>query len=88
MTGVAAAVEPASLGRSDVSRENQAKLTRRVVSAAEAALARNGVVAPVDVLTGIGWLPPTLVEEWRRGRVDHLERQAAVPAGDPRIRKR
>ncbi len=67
-------------GRSDVSRENQSKLARRVASAAEAALARSGVVAPVDVLTGLGWLPPTLVEDWRRGRVDHLERRAAVPA--------
>jgi hypothetical protein len=63
-----------------VSRGSQGKLARRVASAAEAALADGGVVAPVDVLTGIGWLPPSLVEQWRRGRVDNLESQAAVTA--------
>jgi hypothetical protein len=60
-------------------QEHQPKLERRVVTAAAAALARSRSVSSVDVLVGIGWLPPTFVEEWRRGRVDHLERRAAVP---------
>jgi hypothetical protein len=30
------------------------------------------------VLAQIGWLPWGLVDDWRRGRVDYLERVAAV----------
>jgi hypothetical protein len=48
------------------------------VVAAEAALAEGRSVALVDVLTGIGWLPPSVVDDWRRGRVDCLEHAAAV----------
>lgn len=55
---------------------NPTKLERRVAEAAEAALATRNVVTPVDVLVGIGWVPPSRVEEWRQGRVDYLERAA------------
>jgi hypothetical protein len=55
------------------------KLERRVVTVARAALARQRYVCPLDVLTGIGWLPAGLVTDWRRGHVDHLEAVAAVP---------
>jgi hypothetical protein len=51
----------------------RSKLERRVVAAAEDALARSGAVSPLDVLVGIGWLPPHLVDGWRRGQVDNLE---------------
>jgi hypothetical protein len=54
------------------------KLERRVVTAAEQALSRQRYVSPLDVLTGMGWLPPGLVTDWRRGRVPHLEAVAAV----------
>jgi hypothetical protein len=37
-----------------------------------AALDRNRCVAPIDVLTGLGWLRPEHVEAWRRGRVPTL----------------
>jgi hypothetical protein len=50
------------------------KLEQRVVTAAEAALARQKYVSPLDVLSGIGWLPPNLVDQWRQGRIDHLEK--------------
>jgi hypothetical protein len=53
-------------------------LQRRVAVAAEAALGRQRFVSPVDVLVGIGWLPSTAVEAWRRGGVADLERAAAV----------
>ncbi|GID31106.1 DUF2293 domain-containing protein [Paractinoplanes brasiliensis] len=56
------------------------KLERRVVSAAEQALERQRHVSPLDVLTGLGWLPPGLVTDWRQGRVPHLEGVAAVSA--------
>jgi hypothetical protein len=48
------------------------------MTAAQAALARQKFVAPLDVLTGIGWLPAGLVNDWRHGRIDHLEAVAAV----------
>lgn len=54
------------------------KLERRVVTAAEQALSRQRSVSPLDVLTGMGWLPPGLVTDWRQGRVPHLEAVAAV----------
>ncbi len=53
-------------------------LERRVAGAAEAALTRHASVSPVDVITGIGWLQQTKIDDWRRGRVDCLEQVAAV----------
>ncbi len=45
---------------------------RRVQAAAAAALNRNRFVAPIDVLTGLGWLRPQHAEAWRRGRVPYF----------------
>jgi hypothetical protein len=56
------------------------KLERRVVTAAELALTRQRYVSPLDVLTGMGWVPLGLVTDWRQGRVPHLEAVAAVSA--------
>ncbi|GAA2868265.1 hypothetical protein Acy02nite_09150 [Actinoplanes cyaneus] len=56
------------------------KLEKRVVTAADQALTRQGHVSPLDVLSGIGWVPPGLVTDWRQGRVPHLEAVAAVSA--------
>jgi hypothetical protein len=55
------------------------RLQQRVTRAAEGALAERDVVAPIDVLVGLGWLAPRCVEEWRQGRVDYLE--TVVEAG-------
>jgi hypothetical protein len=46
----------------------------RIVRAVEAILRRGKVVAPVDVLVGMGLLTPERLEDWRRGRVPYLER--------------
>ncbi|MFF5076426.1 DUF2293 domain-containing protein [Actinoplanes sp. NPDC000266] len=54
------------------------KLERRVVTAAEKALAQQRYVSPLDVLTGLGWLDPGRVTEWRQGRAPVLEAVAAV----------
>jgi hypothetical protein len=62
-----------------VSHDAGAKLERRISTAAQEALARRKFVSPVDVLVGIGWLPPGSVDDWRYGRVDRLERNATVP---------
>jgi hypothetical protein len=56
-----------------VSQQDRSKLDRRVEAAAEAALRAAKYVAPVDVLAGLGWLPPTLLDDWRKGRVGSLE---------------
>src|SRR6266511_2723625 len=56
----------------------RAGLERRVAAAAETLLTRSKSVSPVDVLAAIGWLPASLVDQWRRGRVECLERVAPV----------
>jgi len=46
----------------------------RIVRAVEPILARGKVVAPVDVLIGMGVLDKRRLEDWRFGRVPYLER--------------
>jgi hypothetical protein len=53
-------------------------LEQRVVRAAEAALETQRFASPVDVLVGIGWLPPRRVADWRQGRVECLEAALSV----------
>ncbi len=50
------------------------ELKRRVVGAAEVALAHQQYVSAIDVLTRTRLLEYTHVESWRKGRVDFLER--------------
>jgi hypothetical protein len=57
-----------------VNPKNRSRLADRVGKAAEAALAAQNYVSPLDVLTGIGWLDPGAVKRWRHGQVDYLER--------------
>jgi hypothetical protein len=59
--------------------EKQQRLQRRVVDAAEAALRRRRYVAPIDVLVAIGWVPPSIAEQWLQGRLEYLESRASVP---------
>ena len=56
-------------------------LEYRILAAANAALGRNRFVAPIDVLTGLGWLRPDHTEPWRRGRVPYLERVTVASLG-------
>ena len=51
-----------------------AEIESRVRLAAEAALAENGYVAPIDVLVRMCWLDPVRLDEWRQGRLAVLER--------------
>lgn len=48
-------------------------LEARVERAAEACLAEQRYVGPVDVLVGLGWPPWTHVEHWQQGRLECLE---------------
>jgi hypothetical protein len=63
--------------------ENRRKLADRVVKAAEASLAAQDYVSPIDVFVRIGWLDPGAVQRWRQGQIDFLER--AVQANLARI---
>jgi len=63
--------------------KNHAALADRVTKAAEAALATQSYVSPVDVLVGIGWLDPGARDRWRQGQVDCLE--GVVQSNLPRI---
>ena len=47
---------------------------RRIERVVAELLARGNVVAPVDVLVGMGLLRPEHLDNWRRGRVPYLER--------------
>jgi hypothetical protein len=61
------------------------RLEQRVIAAAEEALAARGFVTAIDVLTRLGWLPPSSERAWRQGRVSYLER--AVTANLNKISK-
>jgi hypothetical protein len=71
------------LGHRAMSRKNRNTLADRVIKAAEAALAAQDYVSPIDVLVRIGWLDAGSVERWRRGQIDCLER--VVQTNLPRI---
>jgi hypothetical protein len=66
-----------------MNRRNREKLADRIVRAAETALAAQYYVSPVDVLVGIGWLDPGMVNRWRRGQIECLE--AAIQTNLARI---
>jgi hypothetical protein len=57
------------------------RLEDRVIRAAEAALAEQSYVSPVDVLLRLGWLAPTHLDLWRQGRVESLERTVQASLG-------
>ena len=56
----------------------RSRLERRVAAAAEALLAHDGSVSPVEVLAAIGWLPQGMVDRWRQGGAECLEQLAPV----------
>ena len=53
--------------------DHDKRLERRVVAAAEAALAERRYVTAIDVLLGLGWLGGSGERAWRQGRIPHLE---------------
>jgi hypothetical protein len=65
---------PGSLCQVRGMHPNQSKLESRVHRAAEAALSRQKYVSAIDVLCGMGLLATPHVDDWRKGRVDFLER--------------
>jgi hypothetical protein len=61
-----------------VSADDKGQLERRVARAAEEALETRKSVAPIDVLTGLGWLHPVHLDPWRQRRVADLEQLVQV----------
>lgn len=57
------------------------RLEERVIRAAEAALAEQSYVSPVDVLLRLGWLAPTHLDLWRQGRIESLEQMVQAGLG-------
>lgn len=57
----------------ELHRDRREELKKRVVSAAEAALADHQYVSAIDVLTRTGLLAATHAESWRKGRIEFLE---------------
>ena len=56
-----------------MNRPTRANLADRVTSAAEAALADQGHVSPLDVILGIRWIDGGTVKRWQQGQIDCLE---------------
>ncbi len=54
-------------------RKNPRPLADRVIKAAQASLAAQDYVSPIDVLLGIGWLDPNTEKRWRLGQIDCIE---------------
>jgi hypothetical protein len=63
--------------------KNRVALADRVTKAAEASLADHDYVSAIDILVGIRWLDPRMVDRWRQGQFDCLE--AVVQSNLPRI---
>src|SRR5271157_4498948 len=66
-----------------MNRNKRTALVDRVTKAAEAALAVQDYVSPIDVLLGIRWLEPSALQRWRQGQIDCLEHSIQTPL--PRI---
>lgn len=65
---------PVAGGKPTLAGFREDPLYPRIVRAVEPLLQRGNVVAPVDVLIGMGLLTREQLEDWRRGRVPYLER--------------
>jgi hypothetical protein len=52
---------------------NRQELSKKVISIAKQALDAKQYVSSIDILLGLGYLSPTVLEDWRRGRFPYLE---------------
>lgn len=55
-----------------------ARLRKKIVEVAEWVLAKQGYVCAIDVLLGIGWLPPSSLQRWTSGQLPSLEQGMQV----------
>lgn len=63
--------------------QGEAKLEQRVVEAAEKLLSTRKSVTALELLSGIGWLSPNVVEAWQQGRISDLS--TALPAKPEKV---
>lgn len=52
---------------------NQEKIKKRVIQAAEETLAQQLYVSPLDVLVRMGSLSPGHIQDWKKGKIPHVE---------------
>lgn len=60
---------------------NRSELLKKVISIAGDQLAKKQYVCGIDILLGLGYLSPNVLEDWRRGRLAYLEQQLQVNLG-------
>jgi hypothetical protein len=60
-------------GATAMNPDNRKRLRNRVIDAAESALAHQGYVSAIDILTGIGWLDIATLNRWKHGQLPCLE---------------
>lgn len=54
---------------------NQQDLSKKVIGIANKALHEKQYVSSIDILLGLGYLSPSILEDWRRGRFPYLEQR-------------
>ncbi len=58
--------------------KDQADLEDRVRTAAQEVLAAQHYVSALDLFARLGWLPPSHIQDWRRGRLSALQQVLQV----------
>jgi len=53
---------------------NRTEIEKRVYQIAEKTLQTQKYVCSLDILMGLGWLQPVHVADWRKGKIDYLEK--------------
>ncbi|KTD62368.1 hypothetical protein [Legionella shakespearei] len=53
--------------------KNQQQLTLKIVNLASHILDEHQYVSTIDILLGLGYLSPSILEDWYRGRLSYLE---------------
>ena len=53
---------------------NRCQIEQRVIQAAEAALHRQHYVCPLDILTGMGALQLSDLQDWKQEKIPYLEK--------------
>ena len=57
---------------------NRQDLSKKVIELAAKTLNQKQYVSSIDILLGLGYLTPSILEDWRRGRLPYLEQRLQV----------
>ena len=58
--------------------KNQQQLTLKIISIASHILDEENYVSTIDILLGLGYLAPSVLEDWYRGRLPYLENSLQI----------